>query len=169
MTRLIVALVLIATAFTAAPAQAASVDVSCTGAETVTYTPGLTMSPRLVSVEVNGVMGPCASTDPGITAGTYAQKFTASLSCASLLEGLAATRAFHWNNGDSSAFTYNRALNNAAGQTTVTFAGTITGGEFSGATAVQQAVFVTPGAGDCLGHGLISLGPGPTVLTVNTL
>ena len=171
MTRLLMALVLAAAVLTAAaPAQAASVDVTCTGTETVGYQPGLTLTSKTVAATVDGILSPCVSPDPDLIAGTYAQAFTATLSCATVLGGLAATRVFHWNNGQSSTFAYHRAINNAAGQTTVTFTGTITSGRFQGATAVEQAVFVTPNVTMCLtSGGLTALGPGPVVLTINHL
>lgn len=169
MTRFMTALLLVAGFLTAAgPAQAASVDVSCTGSEVANYQPGLTLTGKAVHTSVSGLLSPCASSDPHIVSGTYAQTFTATLSCTTLVAGLNATRVIHWNNGQSSTFTYHRTINNVAGQTTVTFTGAISAGRFKGATAVEQAIFVTPNVTQCLTRGgLTALGPGPVVLTIN--
>lgn len=171
MTRLITALVLVVGFLVAAdPVQAASVDVSCTGSEVVSYQPGLTLAAKNVHTSVSGLLSPCVSTDPDLTSGAYAQTFDAALSCTTVLADLAATRTIRWNNGQSSTFTYHRAINNAAGQSTVTFTGSITAGRFHGATAVEQAIFVTPNVTNCLtSSGLSALGPGPVVLTINHL
>jgi len=59
------------------------------------------------------------------------------------LGGLAATRIFNWSNGQSSTFSYNRAINDVGGQTTVTITGTIVSGRFAGDTAIEQVAFVT--------------------------
>jgi hypothetical protein len=150
-----------------APAHAAALDVTCAGTETVGYQPGLLLTPHTTAVSVNGVLAPCTSSDPAITAGTYLQHFDAPLSCDTVLAGLSATRVFNWSNGHTSTFTYNRAINNVAGQTTVTFTGTIVAGRFAGDTAIEQVVFATPNALQCLTPpGLTALGPGPAILTI---
>ena len=161
------ALVMSAVVFPSPAAHAVSADVTCVGTETVTYEPGLLLTPQTVNVTVHGILAPCTSSDPKITSGTYVQHFSATLSCLTLVTGLAATRVFDWSNGRSSSFSYNRAINNVGGQTTVTFAGSIVSGEFAGDTGIQQVVFVTPNTLQCLtSPGLTALGPGPAILTI---
>jgi hypothetical protein len=168
--RVLLAAAALATSGLALPSTAAhavSVDVTCTGTETVAYDPGLLLAPRSVGATVHGILAPCASSDPAIASGTYLQSFTAVLSCGTVLAGLAATRIFDWSNGESSTFTYNRAINDVLGQTTVTFTGTITSGRFAGDTAIEQVVFATPSSLRCLAPpGLTMLGPGIAVLTI---
>ena len=87
-----------------------------------------------------------------------------------MLAAQAGTRVFQWSNGQSSTFSYNRTANNVGGQTTVTFTGTIVSGQFAGATVIQQVVLVTPNSVQCLAPpGLTALGPGVSVLTINTV
>lgn len=151
-----------------APAHAASLDVTCAGTETAGYSPGLLLASQTTAVTVNGILAPCTSSDPAITAGTYLQHFNSTLSCDTVLAGLSATRIFTWSNGQTSTFAYNRAINNVLGQTTVTFTGTITAGRFAGDTAIEQVVFVTPNVLQCLAPpGLTALGPGVAVLTID--
>lgn len=151
-------------------AHAATLDVTCAGTETAGYQPGLLLTPQQTNVTVNGVLAPCTSSDSAITSGTYHQSFAATLSCSTILAPLSATRVFTWSNGQTSTFSYNRAINNAAGQTTVTFTGTIVSGRFAGDTAIEQVVFVTPNALQCLAPpGLTALGPGVAVLTISHL
>jgi len=155
---------------TAPSAHAAGLDVTCTGTETVTYQPGLLLFTQNAAVGVTGILAPCSSTNPAVTAGNYQENFTAALSCSTLLSGRAGTRVFHWSDGQTSTFAFNRALNNVGGQVTVTFTGNITAGEFAGDTVVEQVVFVTPNLVQCLAApGLTSLGPGPVVLSISKL
>ncbi|NUR58397.1 MAG: hypothetical protein HOV87_06850 [Catenulispora sp.] len=151
-------------------AHAVSIDVTCAGTETVSYSPGLLLTTQTVRTSVTGSLAACSSSDPGITAGTYREDFSASLSCATLLSGRAGTRIFRWSDGTTSTFAFNRALNNAAGQVTVTFSGSITAGRFTGDTVLEQVVFVTPNPLQCLASpGLTTLGPGPVVLSISQL
>jgi hypothetical protein len=77
---------------------------------------------------------------------------------------------FQWSNGQTSTFTFTRELNDAGGQTTVTFTGTITSGEFAGDNAVEQVGAVTPSALQCANPpGLTTLGPAPATLTLTGL
>lgn len=155
---------------TAPAAHAAGADVTCTGTETVAYQPGLLLTSQAVHVSVAGILAPCGSSDPGLTSGNYNEDFTTTLSCSTLFAGRSGTRVFHWSNGQSSTFAFNRALNNVGGQTTVTFTGDITSGEFAGDTVVEQVVFVTPNLLQCLASpGLTGLGPGPAVLSISKL
>ncbi|MFJ5032823.1 hypothetical protein ACIQB5_33210 [Streptomyces sp. NPDC088560] len=151
-------------------AHAATVDVTCAGTETVRYDPGLLLIPETVHGDVTGILAPCSSSDRGLTTGNYQESFSTSLSCATLLAPRTGTRVFHWSNGQTSTFTFNRALNNVAGQTTVTLTGDITSGEFAGDTALEQVTFVTPTTLQCLNPlGLTALGPGPAVLTLTAV
>ncbi|KAG0211848.1 ATP-dependent DNA helicase sgs1 [Mortierella sp. GBA30] len=149
-----------------AAVHAVSPDVTCTGTETITYQPGLLSTPQLVKVVVTGILAPCTSSDSGITAGTYTESFTATLSCSSLLAGRSGTRLFRWDNGKTSTFAFNRALNNGGGQTTVTFTGDIVSGEFAGDTVLEQVVFATPSFQCLAPPGLTTLGPGPVVINL---
>jgi hypothetical protein len=148
-------------------AHALSADVTCAGTETVTYDPGLLLTAQTVHVVVTGILAPCSSSDAGILTGNYQENFSTTLSCSTLFAGRTGTRVFQWSNGQTSTFAFNRALNNAGGQTTVTFTGDITSGEFAGDTVVEQVAFVTPSTAQCLAApGLTALGPGPAVLSI---
>ncbi|MFI1202733.1 hypothetical protein ACH4VR_25375 [Streptomyces sp. NPDC020883] len=66
----------------ASAAHAPSVEVVCTGTETVQYNPGLLLTPQTVHVNVTGILAPCSSSDAGLTDGNYQEGFDASLFCA---------------------------------------------------------------------------------------
>jgi hypothetical protein len=151
------------------PAAHALSLTTCSGTETGTYQPGLTLTPQHVQTNVNGVLGTCSSAE-GITSGTYEESFPTTLSCDTALAPRTGARVLHWNSGQSSTFHFNRKINNVDGQTTVTFLGTIVSGEFAGAEAVEQVTFVTPNPLECLASpGLQQLGPGAAILTINQI
>jgi hypothetical protein len=150
-----------------AAAHAASLDVSCFGEEMAGYQPGLRLLPQQTNVTVNGDLAVCDSANASVVSGSYLQNFDATLSCSTLLAGLSATRVFHWSDGRTSTFSYNRTITDVGGETTVTFVGSIVSGEFAGDTAVEQVVFATLNTIQCLvAPGLSQLGPGVAVLTI---
>jgi hypothetical protein len=152
---------------TAPAARAAALDVTCVGTETVAYQPGLLLTTQSAHTSVTGILAPCSSSDSAITSGNYQEDFTTTLSCSTLLAGRSGTRIFSWSNGHSSTFAFNRAINNVAGQTTVTFTGEITSGQFQSDTVIEQVLFVTPSLLECLlPPGLTSLGPGAVLLSI---
>src|SRR5581483_11922869 len=152
------------------PAHAVSLDVTCAGTETATYNPGLLITSQTTQVAVTGILAACTSSDPGITSGSYSENFPTTLSCATIFAGRAGTRTIRWSNGQSTTFEFTRAINNAAGQITVTFTGDATSGEFTGDTVIEQVVFVTPNALQCLAPpGLTQIGPGIATVTIDKL
>ncbi|KAG0204255.1 hypothetical protein BGX28_003750 [Mortierella sp. GBA30] len=153
------------------PIRAALVDVVCTGTETATYTPGLTLellsNPQPIQVDVIGILDHCISSDGDIKSGTYHESFNATVSCLSLLDPRPGTRVFRWSNGKTSTFPFNRALNDVGSETTVTFTGSITDGEFAGDTALEQVVLLSLNTLQCLSPcGITKLGPGTIALTL---
>ena len=153
----------------ARPAHAATTDLTCTGTSTMTFQPGLLLTPQTVAVTTNEILSPCESVNTAITSGTSDRGVTQTLSCATVLAGVPRTITYQWSNGESSVVSYNIATNDVGGQTTITATGTVVSGIFAGDTAVEQTVFVTPGALQCLTPpGLTALGPGAVVLTITS-
>jgi hypothetical protein len=155
---------LFAIAWAPAPAHALG-QLTCAGSSGQTFTPGLTNTPTPTLIEYQDVLGPCVSaTDPTLTSGTGSGTRSLTYSCTSLLGGGSATRTFHWNNGQSSTFTYTHTRNVVAGQLVILQTGTITAGEFAGSSAVGTLVL----AGDltaCSGSGATTFS-GPLTLNV---
>jgi hypothetical protein len=125
--------------------------LTCVGTQTATFTPGLLLTPRTVSTKLSSVFSPCVSPDdPTLTSGTLSLTFTTSQSCLDLPYAASGTKTYHWNNGQSSSFTFNAVAQNLGGQFVVVSTGTITAGQFAGSPAVEQITGPTAELLDCL-------------------
>jgi hypothetical protein len=106
----------------------------------------LTNRTQPTTVNVSGVLAPCVSRDllspSPITSGTFAAPVNRDTSCLELLNGGPGSRVFRWNTGRTSTFTFNSISNYIQGQIVVTLNGTITSGDFTGATVTQESILV---------------------------
>lgn len=158
--------VVLALAASAATASADTTLATCNGAQTTTYSPGLTLTTHTTNITVSGQLGPCvAISDLTLTSGTYGSAFTRDRSCLDPLGASSGTRTFHWSNGNTSTFSYNSTSTHVTGATVDTLRGTITAGEFAGATATQVTTLVD-NLVDCLTPGGMTEAGGETVLTI---
>jgi hypothetical protein len=118
---------------------------------TNTYSPGILLTARTVTIHRNLILGPCVSLeDATLTSGTSTGNTSREVSCLGVVEPQSGTNTINWNNGQSSTFTYNQVVNDLLGQTTLTATGTITAGEFAGHTAIRQATGPSINLLDCL-------------------
>jgi hypothetical protein len=147
-----------AVAIPAGPAaQAAVAAVTCTGTSPITYTPGLTFTARTLTYTETDNFSSCTSSDPALTSGTSTSTTTGPFSCLSPLTidedpGYTVT----WNNGQSSTFDLTYTDTIAAGIENVTGTGTVTSGEFTGATGTFVWVYTVPIPLLCLTTGVTS-------------
>lgn len=107
------------------------------GNQTVSFSPGVTLTPRSVSVSFHAALGVCASlTQPQITSGSSSGNVTVTLDCLDLLSTTTGTQTFRWSDGQSSTLSFTRTVTNVNGQTVITLTGPVTAGLFTGRTAV---------------------------------
>ncbi|MEO3973613.1 hypothetical protein [Streptomyces sp. CAU 1734] len=136
---LAVAALTVAGAGVAAPSAHAADSTTCTGTTQVDYSPGLTLTPQNVTVSETDSVPTCVSTDPGIT-GVITSPYSfpvPNASCNNVQLAPGNVLVIHWNNGRSSTIsglTY--VTTTTAGITQTTGTGTVTAGEFTGATGV---------------------------------
>ncbi len=158
---LLVAAPLLACAAVALPAgpaaQAAVGAVTCTGTSPITYSPGLTFTARTITYTETDSFSSCTSSDPALTSGTSVSIATGSFSCLSPLTidedpGYTVT----WDNGQSSTFDLTFTDTIVAGVENVTGIGTVTSGEFPGATGTFEWVYTVPNPLLCLTTGVTS-------------
>ena len=125
-------------------ARAASVDVTCTGAVTSHFTPGLSVDVRTITVRGQGELTHCHSGDPALTSATTTYTSQGRYSCT----GGSAPRTYtvRWSNGRASTIeTTTGYENDPRGQRLLMSRGSVTSGEFAGDTAVIIASLpVTP-------------------------
>lgn len=151
--RSIAAAVLVAAAAVltpAGPAHAAPVSVTCTGSSALTYSPGMRFTPRNIDFTETNTYTGCISSDPAVTSGHASDAYTSEFSCLNpLITGTGET-FIDWNNGQSSTFALTFTDTIAGAVETVTGTGTITSGQFTGATAVIVWIYTIPNALNCL-------------------
>jgi methionine-rich copper-binding protein CopC len=136
----------------AAPAAHAAVSsTTCAGSSVITYQPGLTNTAQTVTYTETDTFSPCLSTVPTLTSGT--SSVTISLPGASCLALPSLTTntpyEIDWNNGASSDINLSFTDAVAEGIEQVTGAGTVTSGQFAGATVVIVWVYVVPDPLQC--------------------
>lgn len=131
---------------TGAPADADVLDVTCTGSQHITYSPGIVLSPeRDVTTTVEGTYS-CVSSD--VTGATTYATFTGPESCLAVAEIESLSSTFTWNDGSTSTATYTTTVTYGVGTTVLTKTGTVTSGRFAGDTFLQ--VITGPNLGGLL-------------------
>jgi len=138
-------------------AQAAVAAVTCTGTSPITYTPGLTFTARTITYTETDSFSSCTSSDPALTSGISTSTATGAFSCLSpltLAEDPGYTIA--WNNGQDSTFDLTYTDTIVGGVENVTGIGTVTSGEFLGATGTFVWVYTVPDPLLCLTTGVTS-------------
>jgi hypothetical protein len=125
--------------------------LTCVATTTTTYSPGVLLTPRSVTIGNNTILAPCVSLDdPTLTSGTSVTEVVRTRSCLDPLASGSAAVTYHWNNGQSSTFTFNEVSSTTGALVTVVATGTITAGQFAGRTAVRQVTGPSLNLLDCL-------------------
>ncbi|BAJ26089.1 MULTISPECIES: hypothetical protein [Kitasatospora] len=118
-------------------ASAAPGTVSCSGQQTQTFTPGLTLTTRQIAFAADATLGTCASTHgDGITSGAFHIEGGGPGSCtaASFYSELTLT----WNTGETSRIGLNTPADlKPLGQTVATSYGQVLSGKYTGGTVVE--------------------------------
>jgi hypothetical protein len=144
---------------TATPATASTLDVTCVGSQTATFTPPLTKAPKPVTVTASTQYGPCTSPSvPALTAGSRNATIPyPSLSCLDLLNSAPLTYTINWNTGQQSTITGSTAVNTVGAALVVTITGNVTAGLFAGDSVVQTITGPATDITKCtLGLGTVS-------------
>jgi hypothetical protein len=136
------------------------------GSATETYDPPVTNTAHTTEITIDVSYG---CTDPFAPSGDYHVVVHNSVSCTTLLQAASnVTLTIPWNATSgpaTSTFTYTRAVNNVAGEVTITDAGAITAGRYAWSLAILQIVYATPDAADCASSG-VSGNSGPWTLVI---
>ncbi len=145
-------LTLAAVATTASPAAAAS-TITCTGSSAITYSPGLTNTPRNVHYDETDQFNPCTSTGVSITSGaSSASADFDNATCTAVVPGVFRDPAYviTWSNGSTSTIdlTFTDAI--VLGTEQITGVGTVTSGQFVGGAAVIVWIYPVLSPLQCL-------------------
>ena len=123
------------------PAHAVNL-VSCTGTESITFSPGATQTPRLTTLTTATSLPLCVhASAPVLMPASGHSQISHSLSCDELANGATGTKVFQWTNGQTSTFSFVSTATTVDGNFVVTLNGTITAGLYQGASAVASTVF----------------------------
>ncbi|MFI6585639.1 hypothetical protein [Embleya sp. NPDC050493] len=150
----VILLVLLAAVLAFAPAAHASSSTTCTGTSSATYNPGLTLTPQSVALTETDTLSSCTSTDPTLTSGSFGLGGTIpGAACNDVQAGPGTPITVTWNNTHTStaALTYVLTVTGGILQTVGT--GTVTSGEFTGATAVFVWAYALVNPLQCLAPG----------------
>ena len=125
---------------TATPAAASTLDVTCAGSDSITFTPPLTLAPQTVTISASTQYGPCTSSSvPGLTAGSRSFTINATRSCLDLLNSAPVTFTITWNTGQQSTVSGNATASHVGAALVVTITGNVTAGLFAGDSVVHTA------------------------------
>lgn len=149
---------------TSAAADASIVDLTCPGYSQTTYQPGMTDAARQITISGSGVYGPCVSSDPTLTSGTFHASGTGIVSCVS--GSFSGSITFIWNNGRSSTVSYTAIIGqHVDGEVVVVVHGTVTDGEFEGDTFIHTVTLFTLEPPQCFTSSGVASTSGPKLIT----
>lgn len=150
------------------PAASASTELlSCGGTGSNTYQPGVTNTPRTITVHSEANYQPCTGTS-GITSGHYELTATGTASC--IGGGFSITFTITWNTGQTSTVTAVGILVlRPANEIVVLYQGTVTAGTFIGATVLQTATLVNVTPAQCFTTEGVTGTSGPAVIAITQL
>jgi hypothetical protein len=129
--------------------------LECSGSSHETLNPGLTDTQQEVHAKSELNYSSCTNVEnllEGRT-GVGSDEISANIACDDILTVLTGTRTIKWNNGKTSVLDLTGELTNVLGEGIVTLAGTVTSGEFEGATVGGQDEFVESDLDACTEPG----------------
>jgi hypothetical protein len=152
-------------------AHALTINVTCpAGTTTASYDPGIRLMTRTLHVRGEDIYGgPCISSDPTIAFGIDQFDATLPLSCEQPFFSGPGTTVIKWNNGRQSTLSVDGVVTTNGGQIIDTFTGTVTAGEFTGASAVAVLTDVQPNILECASSHGVTSESGTTTLIISTL
>ena len=129
----------------ALPAYASTASINCTGWTYATYTPGLTNTTKSTTVVDDGDLniidahsptGSCLAIGSSASAGERNVTAQLNLSCTQFIVE-SGVETINWNDGQSTSFGFSATVTRGLSNTVILETGTVTSGEFSGASVVE--------------------------------
>lgn len=121
----------------ASQARASLIDATCTGSENVSFSPGITNSPRDVTISESLSMSCVLPLFAGVSSSRTSA--VPAVTCSNLLQPSTTSSTLTWNNGTTSTFSYTTQIVSESGQSVLLRIGTITAGRFVGDMAIMQS------------------------------
>ncbi|MBZ4414742.1 hypothetical protein K8640_41660 [Myxococcus sp. XM-1-1-1] len=149
----------------AGPVSAEPVTLNCPGTMAVNYSPGMTNTPRFMTISGTGTFGPCVGLPLGILSADYSGVAQGTTSC--LTSSTTANLTLTWNDGTVSTLSMTQTLNTRpTGQVVSVYAGTVTSGRFQGATATGTLTLLQTDLLGCFTEEGVTATAGPAVITL---
>ena len=151
--------------------QAVASSTTCTGTSHVVYNPGLTLTQQSVSVTETDTYTSCTSTDSTLTSGSLGTfTFTVSnAACNDVQVGGPGDLTITWNNSQSSTASLTFELTVTGGILQEVGTGTITAGEFEGASATLSWEYAVVNPLLCLVSGGLTTQDGTVTAEITGL
>ncbi|WP_426730588.1 hypothetical protein [Myxococcus faecalis] len=149
----------------AGPSSAETVALNCPGTMAVNYSPGMTNTPRFMTISGTGTFGPCVGAPLSILSADYAGVAQGTTSC--LTSSTMANLTLTWNDGTVSTLSLTQTLNTRpTGQVVSVYAGTVSAGRFQGATATATLTLAQTDLLGCFTEEGVTATAGPAVFTI---
>lgn len=149
----------------AAPASAEPVLLNCPGISHAQYSPGMTNTPREITVTGGGTFGPCVGVPLSLLSASFVAEGKGTLSCVAGSNQLAAQLI--WNDGSVSALNATILITvRPLGEVVATYSGTVASGRFQGANVLITFVLAQTQVTGCLTEEGVTATVGPAVLTI---
>jgi hypothetical protein len=155
-------------------ASASIASILCTGWTYTTYTPGLTNTTKSTTVVDDGNLnvidthsptGSCLAIGSSASAGERNVTAQLDLSCTQLIVE-SGVETIDWNDGQSTSFEFSATVTRGLSTTVVLETGTVTSGEFSGATVIETFTAPNLAFAACGTPGGVTALDFATVLTI---
>lgn len=140
------------------PTAGADLDQTCLVNEVVAFSEPVTITPKTISVTVQGQLFNC--TNGSVATGSYTETATLpNYSCTQLFYQGSGTRVFDWSDPAvaPSTYSYNRTSSRVGGNIVILLLGSITSGTFQAEPAKMQLTAVNPDLLGCLTTGISQL------------
>lgn len=161
-----VTLAVLGVAVPGAPASAhpSRAAVSCTGSNTVTFSPGLSLAARPTRIGGSGAYG-CLSTDPAVKWGRSSISGGGRNGC--FFSDASTVERITWNTGETTKVVYRMgAVQQVAGQAVVLVAGRVVEGRFQGRPVASPGLQAALNPLECASKGGVERIAGPSTLLI---
>ncbi|MEV5376607.1 hypothetical protein AB0L26_11620 [Streptomyces nondiastaticus] len=147
-----------------AHASRAAVTVSCAGSNTISFSPGLSLTAQRTRIGGSGAYS-CLSTDPALRSGTSSISGGGWNGC--FFSDATTAEWITWNTGEQTKVVYHLGnVQQVAGQAVVLIVGRVVKGKFKGRTVASPGLQVALDPLKCASKGGVELINGPSTLVI---
>ena len=147
-----------------ASAHASRAAVSCTGSNTISFSPGLSLTAQRTRISGSGSYS-CLSTDPGVKWGKSSISGGGRNGC--FFSDATTVEYITWNTGEKTKVVYRMGtVQQVAGQAVVLVVGRVVEGRFKGRTVTSPGVQAVLNPLECASQGGVERIVGPSALLI---